>query len=237
MENRFCRYELRTTDVDAARAFYADLLGEPFWGEGIDVVPLPAQAAARGAPPHWLGHIGVDDVEEMSGRFVASGAERLGPVAHLAGGGSRAILRDPFGAILAVSSVKTAPRAERVVWHVLHVQDEAPAFALYASLFGWTPLEALDLGRERGRHLTFTWDDSGRAVGSAANTASRREVHPQWLFFFGTDDLERSLAIVRARGGLTLATMHTSSGDLVAACDDPEGAAFALYQRTVNSGW
>src|SRR5678815_2786111 len=79
MVNRFCHYELRTTDVNAARDFYSDLLGWSFWGEGIDVVPLPAQASARGAPPHWLGHIGIDNVAETVGRFVQHGATPLGP--------------------------------------------------------------------------------------------------------------------------------------------------------------
>ena len=37
---RFCRYELRTTAVAGASAFYARVLG----GDGVEVVPLPAEA-------------------------------------------------------------------------------------------------------------------------------------------------------------------------------------------------
>ena len=62
--------------------------------------------------------------------------------------------------------------------------------------------------------------------------ASLPGVHTQWLFFFRTADLETSLAKVRAHGGLTLPAARTPRGDLVAACDDPQGAAFGLYQFT-----
>ncbi len=71
----FSRFTLRTTDVTAARAFSASILGDG----SLDIVPLPAEAAARGAPAHWLGHLGVDDVEGMAHAFVARGATRLGP--------------------------------------------------------------------------------------------------------------------------------------------------------------
>lgn len=56
------------------------------------------------------------------------------------------------------------------------------------------------------------------------------EVHPQWLFFFQVADIEHALAKVSARGGLALARTQTSSGDIVVPCEDPQGAAFALYQ-------
>ena len=72
------RYELRTTDVDAAHGFYADLLAPDLWGEGIDVQPMPSQATRRGAPPHWLGHIGVDDIVGTALRFIEAGGKLLG---------------------------------------------------------------------------------------------------------------------------------------------------------------
>ena len=78
MPNRFCKYQLRSLDVDGARAFYSDLLGGGFWGDGVDVSPLPAAAAARGVPGYWLGHIGVEDVVPPMYRFLEAGATRLG---------------------------------------------------------------------------------------------------------------------------------------------------------------
>jgi predicted enzyme related to lactoylglutathione lyase len=80
-----------------------------------------------------------------------------------------------------------------------------------------------------GRHQMFAWDESGRSVGSMTDIVSPG-VHPQWLFFFPIADIDHSLAKVSARGGMALGRTQTSSGDIVVPCEDPQGAAFALYQ-------
>ena len=180
---RFCRYELRTTDLSAASAFYTHVLGSQFWDSNVSLSSLPDRAAARGAPAHWLGHIGVRDVEEMTRRIATLGGQQLGPVQADAAGLLHAVVRDPFGAVLAVSSEAVSSRPS-AVWHVSHTEDHEQAFAWYADLFGWTSTERLDLGPERGRHQLFAWDESARSVGSMANTARLPHIHPQWLFFF-----------------------------------------------------
>ncbi|MES1171762.1 MAG: VOC family protein [Bacteroidota bacterium] len=223
--NRFCRYELRTTDLDAARAFYADILGPDFWGGELSLSPLPAHTIALGARPHWLGHIGVKDIEATAGRFVAQGGQQ-----RSAPGAPVAVMRDPFGAIMALGRDLTIPSRASVAWHVLHCTDHQRAFASYAALFGWTAKELVDQPPELDRHQVFAWDETARGVGSVANTARRPEIHPQWQFFFPVVDLESALAQVRARGGLALAPVRTFTGDLAAACDDPQGAAFGLLQ-------
>jgi uncharacterized protein len=231
--DRFFRYELRTTDVEAGRAFYSAVLGAGFWEMDVSVVPLPERIRALGAPSNWLGYVGVADVEGTVGRMVGLGGLQLGPVSRGGGGEAQAVLRDPFGAVLAVSGAAAAAAGERttaVVWHLLNAQDEARGFALYAELFGWVAGEAVDLGAERGRHQLFAWDGAGRSAGSVANTARPPRIHPQWLYFFGVPDIAAGVEKVRAGGGLALETLRTSTGDLAVACDDPQGAAFGLYQ-------
>jgi predicted enzyme related to lactoylglutathione lyase len=234
MPNGFCRYELRTTDVDGARAFYRDLFGDDFWTDGIDLGPLPAAAAARGAPASWLGHIGVEDVVPPMYRFLDAGATRLGAPPPNGRDTAGVVLRDPFGAIFALTPAQATGRAAGgVSWHRLAPRVEERAFGLYADILGWTALDRHDLG-ERGRHVTFAWDGASRPVGSASDVARRPHVHAQWLLFFPTPDLERSLARVRDLGGLPLPPTTTAEGDRVAACDDPQGAAFGLCQNRLT---
>jgi YD repeat-containing protein len=230
--NRFCRYELRTTDVDAARSFYADLLGPDIWGAVVDVQPLPAQAARRGAPPHWLGHIGVDDVVGSALRLIEAGATQPGRLPNESIDSSRAILRDPFGAMVALMPARVVPEGDRVSWHLLHTRDESFAFRLYGGLFGWTPLELVDARSPGGRLQIFSWDGLGRVTGATTNAASLPHVHPQWLFFFRTGNLRTSLAKVREWGGLTLPPTSTPDGELIVPCDDPQGAAFGLSEKS-----
>src|SRR5437588_10804727 len=81
---RFLWYELVTTDMEGARAFYTDVVG---WGAQDAATPdmayslftaagsavaglmrLPADATQAGFRPGWLGYIGVDDVDRAAAR-------------------------------------------------------------------------------------------------------------------------------------------------------------------------
>lgn len=87
---RFVWYELMTPDVEAAKVFYADVVG---WGTTNALMPgsaysffttgekricglleLPAGARAGGAIPFWIGFIEVDDVDAAADRVWSSAA-------------------------------------------------------------------------------------------------------------------------------------------------------------------
>ena len=227
---RFVRYELRTTDVAAARAFYETVLGEG--AGGADIVPLPEAAAARGAPPHWMGHLGVGDDERAAAAFVALGATRLGPTRPTDGGGQVAIVRDPGGAVVALATTTASPARAGVVWHQLNTTDLARTTAGYCGLFGWQLTERLDLGAH-GVHQQFAWDASGASVGWFTDIAGRPGRHPHWLFHFRVAALEPAVAAVRAARGLVLGPFVLPGGERLAVCDDPQGAAFALRERAI----
>ena len=234
MPNRFFRYVLRSLDVDAARVFYSDVFGADFWGRGIDIAPLPARAAALGVPGYWLGHIGVEDPVPPMYRFLEAGATRLDPPPADGRDTGGAVLRDPVGAIIALTPATDASADGRVSWHLLSARDEERAMQVYADILGWSAVERQDLG-ERGRHVTFAWNESGRAVGSTSDIASRPHVHAQWLYFFAVTDLDAAIARVRELGGLALRPATTPDGHRVVACDDPQGAAFGLYETTAGT--
>jgi hypothetical protein len=223
---RFCRFELRTTDVAAARAFYAALLGD----DAAHIVSLPAEAAARGARPHWLGHLGVDDVERTAHAFVERGATRLGPTRPTADGGQVALLRDPGGAVVALATPPSVPARTDVVWHLLNTSDLERSTASYRELFGWRFTEPLDLG-ENGVFHPFAWHPGEANVGSMTDITRRPGIHPHWLFYFRVAALEPALVKVRAAGGLVIGPIVLPGGERIAVCEDPQGAAFALRQE------
>ena len=78
-QGRFVWYELITTDMAAARAFYASVVG---WemrdasmpgmaytlcstarGSVCGLVNVTAEAGTAGEKPCWIGYVGVDDVD------------------------------------------------------------------------------------------------------------------------------------------------------------------------------
>jgi predicted enzyme related to lactoylglutathione lyase len=220
---RFACYELRTTDPAAARRFYAAVLG----ATALEIADLPPGAAAHGAPAHWLGHLGVDDVEGAARAFEAHGAARLGPPLATRAGGEAVVVRDPGGAVVALATPKEREPRAPVVWHQLHTGDLAAGSACYRDALGWALTERLDLG-PFGVHQEFAWAPGGASVGSMVHTASLAGAHPHWLFHFGVAALEPALAAVQAGGGSLVGPFLLAGGARVAVCQDPQGAAFAL---------
>lgn len=239
----FTWYELRTTDVDAAQAFYGDVMG---WQAERDAAggvfringtplaslePLPERARASGAPAHWLGHIAVPDVQAWLQRFIAAGGEARGPVRR-SQAGDVVTVRDPQGAVLGLSSRGDGP-SPAVTWHELNTTDEAQAAAAYCELLGFRTTGLLDPGLGIGPYRTFGWAEGERSVGGMISSATLPHVHTHWLFYLAVDDLQRALERVRALGGTVYQGPRVSpSGDLVAQCEDVQGAVFGLSQRT-----
>ena len=246
MTHGFCWYEFRTTNQEAARAFYTDVVGLDIRSEAGrlvlrlggqpmgEVSDLPERAAALGAPPHWLGHISVPDVEASARRFAALGAERLGPLRRSPDRTDVAVVRDPFGTVVALTSRPKPEPHVGVAWHELHTQDHERAGSIYSDLFGWRLTEALDLGPEFGTYQLFSWPDAAHSVGGMISSVRRwTGVHPHWLFYFEVDDLDRALAETVSRGGKVLNGVRIMPGGArVAPCEDPQGAAFALRERS-----
>jgi predicted enzyme related to lactoylglutathione lyase len=232
----FRRYVLRTLDVEAARAFYGEVVGLDFSAppeeSGIQAWPLHEQARARGAPPHWLGQLAAAaDVDATVQRLLDLGAERLGPTFKGQDGAAFATLRDPIGAVVGVRESTPTPERAPVAWHHLHTRDLERAWAVYSELFGWQHTETVEAADLEGGFRTFAWERAGESVGSVANTARWPGVHTHWLFYFPVADLEASLALVRAKGGKTLEPVILPNGHRLAPCDDPQGAAFGLFSR------
>src|SRR5438552_665659 len=113
---RFFQIVLRTLDVEAARAFYATVLGET----PRQIVQLHEQAVARGARPHWLGFLDVGDVDDKAATFAARGATARGPKWKNPEGLEAAVMFNPGGAIVALAKPAVAAPDPDVAWYLLH---------------------------------------------------------------------------------------------------------------------
>lgn len=231
----FCRYSLRTTNLAAARAFYAEAIGLALpegaaEGSALEAWPLHERAVARGAPPHWLGQIAVEDVDATAARLVTLGSEPLGPTLRAADGTPYAVLRDPFGAVVGVRARPAVVIDAPVSWHQLHSRDAAASWALYRDLFGWAHKQTIDLPEPDGGYRLFAWDEASAPVGALGNTARWPGVHPHWLYHFTVADIDAAAARVRALGGTAMEPVALPGGMRLVACEDPQGAAFGLAQ-------
>jgi uncharacterized protein len=105
---RFGWERLRTADVPAAAAFYADVFGwEVIVGKGGAVVDAGGRRVAEMVPEEargWLPFVQVEHVAEACHRIVALGGAAEEPVS-LPDGAGYALVRDPQGVPFAVHGV------------------------------------------------------------------------------------------------------------------------------------
>jgi hypothetical protein len=247
-------YELLTSDLAAAEAFYTAIVGwtiTPFKGSpapysmwtragGIPIggaMTLPDAVKAQGVPPHWMVYVGAPRLEDTVAHVERLGGGALSPVIEVPTVGRMRVMRDPQGAAFALyEPVAPPPRPEAppeigdASWHELYTTDAVAAMAFYGELFGWRATETMDMG-PMGRYHMF-----GRDLGSMGGMMNKpremAQVPPHWLFYFRVPDVHRAAERVKAQEGKVLnGPMEVPGGDWVVQCMDPQGAAFALHHR------
>jgi uncharacterized protein len=248
---RFVWYELMTTDMEAAKTFYASVVG---WRTQNASAPgsayclftiggspvaglmnLPEEARRTGAEPHWIGYVAVDDVDAAVDRI-----KRLGGMAHVpptdVPGVSRfSIVADPQRATLALVKGQKSGQAQsagpgapgRVGWRELLAANWEKAFAFYAELFGWQKADS-HVGA-MGTYQGFS--AGGEPIGGMFTKPATLPL-PFWLYYFNIDDIEAATTRVEAGGGQILyGPAQAPGGVWIAHCTDPQGALFALLDR------
>ena len=253
---RFIWYQLLTTDVEAAKAFYTEVVG---WGTRDASAPgmpytlftageasvsglmgLSEDAQKMGVRPSWLGYVGVDDVDATADRL-----RRLGGVVHvppmdIPDVSRFSIVADPQMATLALfKGVKPAltppvePRTPgHVGWHELLAADWEQAWAFYRELFGWQKADA-DTGVV-GTYQLFS--AGGQTIGAMFTKPATVPV-PFWLYYFNVGDIDVAAKRVKAgRGQVLNGPIEVPGSSWILQCTDPQGAVFALVGKRSHNG-
>jgi predicted enzyme related to lactoylglutathione lyase len=248
--NNFVWYELMTTDVAAAEAFYCAVIGwnaqHPEIGRqhqytlvrigenGVaGMMTMPEEAVKAGGRPGWVGYIGVDDTDSKVGELAAKGCKIYKQPTDIPDVGRFAVVADPQGAVFMLFTPAgeapadtLAPNAPGTVgWRELYAGDGATAFDFYAGQFGWTKGESMDMG-EMGVYQLFA---AGSHPVGAIMTKPANIPTPFWNFYFVVDEINAGLKRVTDHGGtVVMGPMEVPGGTLVAQCTDPEGLLFSL---------
>jgi predicted enzyme related to lactoylglutathione lyase len=241
----FCWTDLTTTDQDAAKAFYSALFG---WsaedipvedgviysmmsidGHNVAAIsPQPKQQRDVGVPPLWNSYVSVGSADAIVERAKELGGVAHAPAFDVMEAGRMAVLQDPQGAYFLAWEPRMNPGAELVnapgalVWNELQSPDLDGSASFYSQLFGW------DVAQFEGmpeRYLSIK--------NAGANNGGIRELTPgqppNWLVYFGIDDLDAGLAKVEELGGAKLMGPIDIQIAKLAVVQDQQGAVFALY--------
>lgn len=250
--SEFVWYELMTTDTAAARAFYAAVVG---WDmrpsgmgtsdytllsvDGADVaglMPLSQEACDAGARPGWVGYIGVDDVDAKAAEITRKGGQIRRAPDDIPGVGRFAVAADPHGAIFVLFKAYMAPGKPAPPkalgtcgWRELMAGDGAAAFDFYASVFGWTKDDAMDMG-EMGVYQLFR-TGGGEAAGGMM-TKPPAVPAPYWAYYFRVDSIAAAVDRLKTAGGNVVnGPMEVPGGMWIVQGLDPQGAFFSLLSE------
>ncbi len=248
----FCWVELMTTDSEAAKSFYGELMG---WKHHDDQVAEDyiytillkgdkfagalyqrnAQQAEMGIPPHWASYVSVTDADATLVRAKELGAMVLMEAMDVAEIGRMAIFQDPTGATLSLwqpkqgigAQVKGEPGA--FCWNELMTSDTDAAAAFYSNLFGWEAHSA-DMG---GTMYTSFMAGDEPAGGMITIQKEWGEVPPHWLVYFAVEDCDQSTEKAQGMG----ATVLVPPSDIAevgrfSVVQDAQGAVCGLIRLT-----
>ena len=242
----FVWYELLTTDVAAAKAFYGAVIG---WGAQDASTPnlayalfsagnapvsglmeLPDDARKLGATPRWVGYVGVDDVDQTTERI-----KRLGGAVYVpptdSNIGRISVVADPQSATLAVVKGLKPGRqpvelgeSGHVGWHELLAANWQTAFAFYREVFDWQQ-PVPEIGPMDSYQLISA---GGQTIGGIFTKLPTVPL-PFWLYYFNVDDIDVAAERVKSSGGcVAQGPVELQDGSWIARCIDPQGAMFAL---------
>jgi len=244
----FIWYELLTSDPDAAASFYGAVIGwtaRPTGQPGMDyrqwsigdenvggLMAIPADAAAGGMRPAWLGYVDVPDVDAAVADVERAGGSVRMKASDIPGVGRIAMVADPRGAAFYVmaptgegqSTVFWPGRAGHGGWHELRTTDWRAALDFYGALLGWRESSTMDMG-PMGTYLLF--NAGGDAIGGMMNSPNAPPA--SWVFYFWVVDIDDARTRLEGAGGTVLSgPTEVPGGAWVVQAIDPQGAQFAL---------
>ena len=249
--NRFVWYELLTTDAAAAKEFYTHVVGWrvrdlPVPGSAYSLftvgdrplaglMNMPESVRRAGAMPHWMGYVGVADLDSTVARVTELGGAIRVPPTDIPNISRFAVVADPQNATLAlVQGLKPseAPSVElgtpgHVGWHELVAADWENAFAFYSEIFGWQKARA-DVG-PIGTYQQFS--AAGETIGAMSTKPATLPL-PFWLYYFNVGDVEAASKRVKDGGGdILYGPIAVPGGAWIVHCKDPQGTIFGLLDR------
>lgn len=237
---RFVWHDHMSSDPEAARSFYEQLLG---WETEIASMgefdyPMikvgekshggfgPAQG---GAPAHWLGYVLVDDVDEAVLRVEAAAGRVLSPAMDIPNIGRWAVIADPQGAVVSLFAAAGGPTAGEgvFVWDELLTTDVDAAKQFYTEVVGW---ESRD--QDMGDFSYTLFSSGGTDRAGCMNIPPQAEgTPPNWMTYLGTDDVDATAEKAKSLGAnIMMEPFDVPTVGRLAIIADPTGAVVGLYK-------
>jgi uncharacterized protein len=250
--SKFVWHDLMAADVEGAKKFYGELFGWRFEASKNDpyqhiyagptgIGGLMKLEEKFGAPPHWLGYIGVDDVDAAVTAVKKNGGQVHVPATAIENVGQFAIVADPQGAVFspfhhtrgaAQPESDARPAPYTFCWDELLTSDPDAAAKFYGAVFGWG-VESMEIPGF-GRYTLLKRTGVKGTDGADRNAAGVIKIppgvpRPFWLSYVAVPDADEVLNKAKRLGATpTTQPMDIPGVGRFATLLDPQHAALAL---------
>ena len=244
----FCWSDLATSDVGAAKSFYAQIFGWTaadfptpngvytiFRSEDNDVAAV--YPAFAGMPPHWGVYFAVTNVDESAARIAPLGGTIVMPPGDVGESGRMVVAQDPQGVHFSLWQAKGHIGAthsgpfNRVSWPELATPDPGSAAAFYTSLLGWKTKP--ESGMESAQYVE--WVNDGASIGGMMPMRGEewKGVPPHWMIYVSVADCDERAARIKQLGGnVCVPPTDIPNVGRFSVVNDPQGATFSIIQMS-----
>jgi predicted enzyme related to lactoylglutathione lyase len=241
-QGRFSWFELATTDVDDARAFWSEVsgLGQSTMEmgdrkyhmlvQGDRPVAGVVEPQMPNVPPSWLSYWEFHEIDERVQAVQKHGGTVHVPPTDIPTVGRFAVVADPQGATFALfkSAPEGADPGDAFHWNELWAKDATAVVPFYTKALG---LEQQQMPNANGPGPYYIFKFDGTQVGGALTSPPKDKVPPMWLPYLRVDDADAAVARAKAMGGRVIADVMNVEGigrfGIVA---DRQGAVLGLIK-------
>jgi len=253
LNNRPAWVDLSSSDPEASRNFYSQLLGwditvsdDPQYGgysmaqdAGVGVAGIGPKMDPN-APTAWSLYIGTDDADALAQRVTENGGKVVMAPFAVGDQGRMAVFQDPAGAFISAwqaigmrGFVSHQPGA--FDWGELNARGVENVLPFYEKVFGWQvrtmpsePDQPSDPNQPPYNEFTL----EGESILGAWEMSPMvpANVSAYWLVYFSVGDVDTAFARAKQLGATQLVAPQAMPGGRFAVVQDPQGAAFGLLR-------
>jgi len=259
----WCYYELYSSNVVEAQAFYKGVFGweskelmkDPqYFGindaSGNMIAGLMDVKIIGGAPPHWMPYVHSKNLEASIKPIEKAGGKVVKAPTEVPEHGRFAIIADPEGAHFALWQMKekVTPTKDNdknlkkpptpFCWGELNVKDSEAALKFYKPALGWASHDkAMGPGDDAPKYHMFALKGE-RDVKKVFSGIGRLEgdARPHWLTYVEVKNADETVAKITELGGKIIKpAFDVPTVGRMSTVADPQGAVFAIFQPAPKS--
>ena len=238
--------DLTASDVDATRTFYSELFGWQFEeadreyggysnalldGETVAAV-YPVMEGGEDAPKQWMTYLAVDDAQASAAKVKSSGGQCLVEPMQVGAYGTMSVFVGPDNGVFGTwqsgehTGYNRVNAHGAVAWNELMSRDYDKARTFYTAVFGFA---YEDIGEGDMTYATIKVDDRVvGGIGKLDGTNAPAEVPSFWGVYFGSDDVDATVAKAIELGGKQVREAMDTPFGRMATLSGPDGEFFQV---------